>query len=134
MVNLQLVLTFLFSLVDALKSPLANGNKFSFRDLFSFGPVLKQFPPPASFKAALQELDGLDDAKRGELMAFIREKFKLDNKQVEEKIEAGLSLALKLYGIAPEVKQLIAKLPSVPSVAKVETVNVQAENVNVVPQ
>ena len=56
-----------------------------------------------NFADAMVEYKKLDAAKKNELVAFFAEKFDIENDAVEQKIEAGLFLAIKAECLIEEI-------------------------------
>lgn len=78
---------------------------FKITDLFSFVDEIAQLPGViASKDQIVQEFKDLTSEERAELVAYIETTLTLENKKVEELIEAGLEFLLSLLILVEKIK------------------------------
>jgi hypothetical protein len=104
------LLDFGFKLQSAITRSHEDGKFSPILDTPKFLPAL--LAAPRAFAGANlipAELADLDDAEREELMAFVRERFELADRELEILIEDTLDLMLDLYRIANRYASLRRK-------------------------
>jgi len=97
--SIKHLLTFLFSIAYATKKSLRDG-KFKIHELLNYRESLTLVTPAVkSVPNIKEEILDLTDEEIDELTHFIAEKFKLDNKAVEAKIENLIALGAQFLKI-----------------------------------
>lgn len=105
----DVILSFYTQYVDATK----DGRKLTWIDLFRFGPALLLLSSAVTgFNDAVKEWETATDADRAGFNEYVKTQFNIADQVVEAKIEAGISIAVKLGSMVDDVKVFFQRAPA----------------------